>query len=218
MAVFIISHSHMIRDMLMTTCKLRDFDVVGSFENSSALTQMDKNAVVVLHTGRNLEDVERQVSHLHNLCRDVRIMLIVPSSAIKSIRAQFITRVYAIMPEDNPTDALIGALAVVSKGYCVVALRPEAIAGNVQHRKSPVRNETKVYAAPQSWKTHKASSPLSPRENAVLEKLLDGGSNKDIANALGICEATVKVYLRTCFQKIGVKNRTQAAVWASERL
>ena len=81
MAVFIISHSHMIRDMLMTTCKLRDFDVVGSFENSSALTQMDKNAVVVLHTGRNLEDVEKQVSHLHNLCPDTSVSVTIQKTS-----------------------------------------------------------------------------------------------------------------------------------------
>ena len=110
MAIFIISHSHMVRDILRTTCKLRDFDVANAYADSSALTALEKDTVVVLHTGRNLEDVEKQVTHLHNLCRDIRIMLISPETAIDSIRVQFATRVHAIMPEDNPTEALIGAV------------------------------------------------------------------------------------------------------------
>ncbi|AXT37056.1 LuxR family transcriptional regulator (plasmid) [Phaeobacter sp. LSS9] len=62
-----------------------------------------------------------------------------------------------------------------------------------------------------------AARGLSGREWLILTKLIDGATNKSIANELGICEATVKVHLRTCFRKIGAKNRTQAAIWASEQ-
>ncbi|MEX0303989.1 MAG: helix-turn-helix transcriptional regulator, partial [Leisingera sp.] len=59
---------------------------------------------------------------------------------------------------------------------------------------------------------------LSEREQLILAKLTEGATNKSIANELGICEATVKVHLRTCFRKIGAQNRTQAALGASEQL
>ncbi|MFS4583700.1 helix-turn-helix domain-containing protein [Phaeobacter sp. C3_T13_0] len=62
-----------------------------------------------------------------------------------------------------------------------------------------------------------AERGLSGREWLILTKLIDGATNKSIANELGICEATVKVHLRTCFRKVGAKNRTQAAIWASEQ-
>ncbi|ATG38071.1 putative regulatory protein, LuxR family (plasmid) [Phaeobacter piscinae] len=65
--------------------------------------------------------------------------------------------------------------------------------------------------------TTAAACGLSGREWLILTKLIDGATNKSIANELGICEATVKVHLRTCFRKIGAKNRTQAAIWASEQ-
>jgi len=55
---------------------------------------------------------------------------------------------------------------------------------------------------------------LSPREAQVLRYLLDGHSNKGIARHLGLTEATVKLHLRTMLRKIGVENRTQAAIWA----
>ena len=63
-----------------------------------------------------------------------------------------------------------------------------------------------------------AAHGLSGREWLILTKLIDGATNKSIANELGICEATVKVHLRTCFRKVGAKNRTQAAIWASEQI
>ena len=51
-----------------------------------------------------------------------------------------------------------------------------------------------------------AAHGLSGREWLILTKLIDGATNESIANELGICEATVKVHLRTCFRKVGAKN------------
>jgi two-component system nitrate/nitrite response regulator NarL len=55
---------------------------------------------------------------------------------------------------------------------------------------------------------------LSPREREILECLVDGQSNKEIAQALGIREATVKVHLKALLRKLKAHNRTQAAAWA----
>ena len=52
----------------------------------------------------------------------------------------------------------------------------------------------------------------------VLGLLAKGASNKNIARHLGIVEATVKVHVRSLFRKICVDNRTQAAVWARDRV
>jgi DNA-binding CsgD family transcriptional regulator len=53
---------------------------------------------------------------------------------------------------------------------------------------------------------------LSPREGEVYELLRQGFSNKAIAQALFISEATVKVHVRRILEKLGVSTRTQAAV------
>ena len=53
---------------------------------------------------------------------------------------------------------------------------------------------------------------LSPREGEVYELLRQGLSNKAIAHALFISEATVKVHVRRILEKLGVSSRTQAAV------
>jgi len=56
-----------------------------------------------------------------------------------------------------------------------------------------------------------------PRQREVLSLLVQGKANKEIARTMGIEEATVKVYLRLIMGKLGVANRTQAAI-AARRL
>jgi two-component system, NarL family, nitrate/nitrite response regulator NarL len=61
-------------------------------------------------------------------------------------------------------------------------------------------------------------SQLSNRERRVLDLLGQGLSNKHIARQLNIADATAKVHIKSIFRKIGINNRTQAAVWARDRV
>lgn len=56
--------------------------------------------------------------------------------------------------------------------------------------------------------------PLTQREEEVLGHIVQGCGNKEIASALFLTEATVKTHVANILQKIGVKSRTQAALWA----
>jgi DNA-binding NarL/FixJ family response regulator len=55
---------------------------------------------------------------------------------------------------------------------------------------------------------------LTAREREVLLLVVEGLANKQIARRLGISEKTVKGHLTNLFQRIGVSDRTQAALWA----
>lgn len=55
---------------------------------------------------------------------------------------------------------------------------------------------------------------LTPREIQVLEGVVKGASNKEIADVLHITENTVKIHLRNILEKLHVQNRIQAAVQA----
>ena len=57
----------------------------------------------------------------------------------------------------------------------------------------------------------------SARELDVLRTLALGHSNKNIAYALGISEATVKVHLRAIMEKLDAKDRTEAVMKALQR-
>jgi two-component system NarL family response regulator len=58
---------------------------------------------------------------------------------------------------------------------------------------------------------------LTPREFDVLEQIVAGCSNKEIATALDISEATVKTHINSLLGKLGVTDRTQAATAAIQR-
>jgi len=58
---------------------------------------------------------------------------------------------------------------------------------------------------------------LTPRETDVLEQIVQGRSNKEIATELSVSEATVKTHINSLLGKLGVTDRTQAATAAIRR-
>jgi DNA-binding NarL/FixJ family response regulator len=63
-----------------------------------------------------------------------------------------------------------------------------------------------------------AADELSARERQVLLLASQGLANKQIGRTLGIAERTVKVHLGNVFRRIGVSDRTSAALWARDHL
>ncbi len=107
-------------------------------------------------------------------------------------------------------------------GYLVADISPEALV----HALELVRHGERVFPselAAQLTASSLTALPapeqdtsgiLTPRETEIVAYLVQGDSNKAIANALGLTEATVKMHLRQIFSKVGATNRTQAAAWA----
>lgn len=58
---------------------------------------------------------------------------------------------------------------------------------------------------------------LTPKEVNILKLVSDGKTNKEIAWALGASEVTIKMYLRTVFNKLGASNRTHAVMLAKAK-
>lgn len=121
--------------------------------------------------------------------------------------------VSAIISDDSASSALVGAVWVVQAGLSVVADHQPIV-----WPQGPIDGWPVVHPSPSSSGRQALGPALSGQEVRILGKLVQGGSNKDIASELGIAEATVKVHLRACYDKIGVKNRTQAALWAAANL
>lgn len=73
-------------------------------------------------------------------------------------------------------------------------------------------------SAPQSYYQSDRQSQiiLTPRESQVLQYLLQGVPNKEIADGLGLQVVTVKLHVRGICRKLGAKNRTQAALRAQQ--
>jgi DNA-binding NarL/FixJ family response regulator len=67
-------------------------------------------------------------------------------------------------------------------------------------------------------RTPSPAQELSSREMQVLRLAASGLANKQIARKLSISESTVKVHLGSIFRRIGVTDRTSAALWARDNL
>ena len=56
---------------------------------------------------------------------------------------------------------------------------------------------------------------LTPRERQIVRSLVTGGTNRQVAKRLGVREQTVKNQLSVIYQKLGVKNRMELAIYAA---
>ena len=116
-------------------------------------------------------------------------------------------------------DAAIEAGAV---GYLLKDAEPDTLLDGIRavaRGESPLdpraarRLLSRATGAGEQLATSSATSGLSPREVEVLRLVVEGLLNKQIAGRLGITERTVKAHLTSAYQRIGVADRTQAALW-----
>ncbi len=120
---------------------------------------------------------------------------------------------------DNPT-YIARAVAMGAAGYLnkaasrdqiITAIR-QAAAGESIWTREELRRVTGSLSTPRS--PIDLEVPLTRREGEVLKQLALGLSNKEIASALAISYETVKEHVQHILRKVGVSDRTQAAVWA----
>lgn len=120
-------------------------------------------------------------------------------------------------------EALIKSLDLVLLGEIVLPsefLRMVYDSGDAQVAAAPVPMLTNggEVAVRESAAFDPTLRKLSSRESVILRCLMLGDANKSIARQLGIADATVKVHIKAILRKIGVTNRTQAALWAVKHL
>ncbi len=120
---------------------------------------------------------------------------------------------------DNPT-YIARAVALGANGYVLKGSGRERLievirtvaTGENSWTREELRRVTGALATPRL--NADVEVPLTRRESEVLSNLASGSTNKEIAQTLGISYETVKEHVQHILRKIGVTDRTQAAVWA----
>ncbi|MGQ9574194.1 MAG: response regulator [Thermoguttaceae bacterium] len=120
---------------------------------------------------------------------------------------------------DNPT-YIARSVALGARGYILKSCTKEellqairaAAAGQDAWTRDELRRVTGALATPRL--AADVEVPLTQRESDVLKQLALGLTNKEIAQTLHISYETVKEHVQHILRKIGVSDRTQAAVWA----
>lgn len=108
---------------------------------------------------------------------------------------------------------LNGLVSKLADSQSIIDHFERAANGESLWSKDEVKKSSKVELNNKILET-KTGIPLTKRESDVLEKLASGMTNREIAASLGISYETVKEHVQHILRKIGVSDRTQAAVWA----
>jgi DNA-binding NarL/FixJ family response regulator len=121
-----------------------------------------------------------------------------------------------ILTSFTDQEGIVDALDAGAVGYILKDAEPVELLGAIRavaRGESPL--DPKVAAALlRSRATRGHDAGLTGREREVLALIAGGLANKQIARRLGISEKTVKAHLTNVFHRIGVTDRTQAALWA----
>jgi DNA-binding NarL/FixJ family response regulator len=135
-------------------------------------------------------------------------------AATRMINTEFLADVL-VLTSYSDSERIVAALDAGAVGYLLKDADPEDV---LQGIRTVSRGGSPIH--PKAARTllgARGDSPqvqLTSRETEVLRLVREGLANKQIARRLAISERTVKAHLTSAFSRIGVADRTQAAVWA----
>jgi DNA-binding NarL/FixJ family response regulator len=135
--------------------------------------------------------------------------------ALRGLRECGVPSKVLVVTSFTDPGAVVPALRAGAAGYVYKDIDPPALAAAIRavHAGHVLMNAdvARLLAAGDGAP---AGAALTPRERDVLVEIARGRSNREIARALNVSEKTVKTHVSAIFMKLGVADRTQAALHA----
>ncbi|MGE5459330.1 MAG: response regulator [Solirubrobacterales bacterium] len=175
-----------------------DVDLVGSAEGGEQAVELclaERPDVLLLDLSMPDLDGIEVTRRLAEAAPETRIVVFTSFSDRERIVQAIDAGAIGYLLKDAEPDEIHAAIRAAARGEAPLA--PRAAAALLAERS-----------------TRPAAVELTAREREVLGLVVGGMANKQIARRLGISEKTVKGHLTNLFQRIGVADRTQAALWA----
>lgn len=177
-------------------------------------SQRDMSVVAQAANGR--EAVEQFLLHQPDVVlMDLRMPEQSGLDAIKTIRARHPRAVIIVLTTYQGDEDIHKAMRAGAQGYLLKGMHHKELLDAIRHVHAGSQ-----YLPPEVRDTlanRLPGSDLSPREHQILELIVKGLSNKQIADRLGITEGTVKWHVNAILARLNVSDRTQAAVAALNR-
>lgn len=185
------------------------FDIVETVDNLDeldlALPPTSEARILVIDRSLLGPDGATTVATTQARFPNTRIVTLVDSFDFPQMVAIYAAGAYAYFLDHVPYQSLVAMMQMVAIGQRVAP--PELV--DLLDKMLLVTN-----SPPQRTSTD--SYNLNPRERSVLTHLGQGLPNKAIARDLGVSESAMKATVKSILKKLGVQNRTQAAVMARE--
>ncbi len=182
----------------------------------AAIINAQPDMTVVGEASNGLQAVEMFEKQLPDVTLiDLRMPELGGVEAIRQIRAKHPTAVFIVLTTYQGDEDIHKALKAGALGYLLKGMAHDDLIDAIRRVRSGVQylpasvKETLANRTP--------GSDLSPRELQILELIVKGMSNRQIADKLGITEGTVKWHVNAILGRLNVSDRTQAAVAALNR-
>lgn len=202
--VLIVDDHEIVREGLqMLLSEETEFKVVGSAGNGAeavALAKQHKPDVVLMDLVMPGLDGIETTRRVLSVNPSTRVLVLTTFSEDQKVRDAIQAGAIGYMLKDVLRPELLSAIRSAAAGK--PALHPEA-------QQFLMRQVSGTEDAP-------PHSHLTSREFDILQLIASGKSNKEIALTLHLTEGTVKGYVSSIFDKLGVADRTQAALYAVE--
>jgi len=143
--------------------------------------------------------------------------------ATRIIKKEFLQTSIVMLTVSDYDSVLFDAIKAGASGYLLKNLEPDDLYATLEKVRAGEAVVNGVLATKilrefnrisDAREKAKEIEPLSEREIEVLEHLVRGKDNKEIAHALSIAPSTVKTHLQNIMDKLHLKNRIEAAVYA----
>jgi DNA-binding NarL/FixJ family response regulator len=190
-------HSVMRRGLVELLGVADDLEVVGTAANGAEAIELARELrpdVVLMDISMPDVDGIRATGSILEAEPGTRVVMLTAFSDRDRVVAALDAGAIGYLLKDSEPDEVLGAVRAAARGDAPLA--PPAARHLLAARSEEQRAD------------------LSKREREVLTLLAEGLPNKLIARRLEISEKTVKTHLTSVFQRIGVSDRTQAALWA----
>ncbi|MEL6334964.1 MAG: response regulator transcription factor, partial [Cyanobacteria bacterium J06626_26] len=185
-----------------------DIEIVGEAENGKA--------ALALIAG--LSDAEQPQVVL----MDMRMPVMDGVAATGAIATQYPSIQVLVLTTFDDDDLIAQAMAVGAKGYLLKDTPSEELAQAIRSvakgysQFGPGILEKMLAGQQQSVEVPEGFDELTPREKDVLRLIGTGANNREIAEALFLSEGTVKNHVTRLLGRLGVRDRTQAALLAAK--
>jgi DNA-binding NarL/FixJ family response regulator len=171
---------------------------------------------VIAQAGTGEEAVELFRHHQPDVVlMDLRLPGMSGVDAIRVIRTEYPQSRFVVMTTYEGDEDIYQALEAGAQAYLIKCMEPSALVDAVLKVHAGLRVIPASVAKNLAART--PNSALTDRERDVLGLIVKGQSNKEIAAELGITEGTVKCHVNVILSRLGVNDRTEAAVAALKR-
>jgi two-component system, NarL family, response regulator len=182
----------------------------------AAIIDATPDMTTVAQAGSGEEAVELYEKHLPDITlMDLRLPGMSGVETIRTINARHHNAKFVVLTTYEGDEDIHQALQAGARSYIIKGMPHDALVSALRRVQAGGRFLPQPVS--RALNSRIPNSDLSGREREVLDLIVKGKSNKEIASELGITESTVKCHVSVILMRLNVSDRTQAVVSALQR-